>query len=791
MNVSRRWLEEFLRRPLEANDLARRLTMLGAAVDAIEPLHPGLEQVVIGLVESVRQHPNADRLSLCVVNAGSGQTANVVCGAPNVTAGKKYPFARVGTTLPGGLKLEKRKIRGETSEGMLCSAKELGLGTDHEGILELDTDAAPGTPLLEAIPLADDRLVLDISPSRPDLLGHKGIARELAHSFAIPFRLPTIPGAPAESIGTPRREAGLRAEVDGVATGTEDPAGCPRFLGAVLRGVKVAPSPRWLADRLTAVGVRPINNVVDATNYVMFELNQPMHAYDLADLKGPEVVARRAWSGEKLVTLDGVERSLTTDMTVIADATGAIGVAGVMGAAHVEVKDSTTDVFLECAYFDPRRVRRTRRTLNLSTEASQRFERGIDRWGGADALRRCIEIIQATAGGTVSGEPVDVWPEATNPPRLFLRTERVKQVLGVALSVADIEKYLVAIGCTVLNKPQDHRLAVDVPGWRPDLATEIDLVEEVARIHGYDNFPTELRPFRVGLFEEDPVEVAAARVRRGLVGWGLFEAQSLSFGTKEDEFSVPLMNPLSAEDAFLRRSLAPGLNRSLQANWSRHVRDVRLFEIGTVFRLGGPGERPHEERRVAGVVSGARSPAHWTAGGTAPDYDQWDLKSLFEAAVALAVPGGRVQVDTDGWVAVAPEGGRVGRAGPLGIEVPPWAAPPFGFEVTIDPSIRPTGKFEPLPVVQSAERDVALVLPPGISSAQVIEVLRNSVGTLLESAAVFDEYKNPAAGHGRSVAFHLVFRAADRTLRDAEVDAAVSRAVTALEGELGAKLRTS
>jgi phenylalanyl-tRNA synthetase beta chain len=576
-----------------------------------------------------------------------------------------------------------------------------------------------------------------------------------------------------------------------VVTGTEDPDGCPRFLGAVIRGVKVAPSPRWLADRLSAVGVRPINNVVDATNYVMLELNQPMHAYDLASLKGGEVVARRAWSGEKLVTLDHVERTLAPDMTVIADAAGAVGVAGVMGATHVEVRDSTTDIFLECACFDPRRIRRTRRALGLSTEASQRFERGVDRWGGPDALRRAIEIIQATAGGAVAGDAVDVWPEPGNPPRIFLRTTRVAQVLGVELERSAIEKYLVAIGCTVLYKPEDHRFAVDVPGWRPDLVSEIDLIEEVARLHGYDSFPTELRPFRTGSLAEEPLEAALARLRRGMAGWGLHEAQSLSFGSREAEDSVPLLNPMSAEEGFLRRSLTPGLRRALEANWSHHVRDVRLFELGTAFRLAGAGHRPEEEYRLAGIVSGARRPAHWTDAGGAPDYDTWDLKALFEAAVALAVPGARVQVDTDGWVAVNPEGRWVGQARSLDMEGPPWAAPGFGFEVAVDSGPRQTRQFVPIPTTQSAERDVALMLPPGVAAAQVVEVMYRSAGPLLERAQVFDEYKAPGAGAARSVAFHLVFRAPDRTLRDSEVDASLSRAVAALESELGAKLRTT
>src|SRR5918995_5297946 len=361
MNISLRWLEAFLRRPLDAQDVADRLTMLGAPVDAIEPLHTDLWELVVGLVEEVRQHPNADRLRVCRVNDGTAERRNVVCGAPNVTAGKRYPFARVGTTVPHGkggapMKIERAKLRGEVSEGMLCSARELGLGQEHDGILELDTDAVPGTPLLEAVPLSDHRLVVDVTPNRPDLLGHKGVARELAASYQTPFRLPTIAGAETLDV-PPERRAGTIGKAGEIAITIEDTVSCPRFHAALIRGTKVGASPAWLRGRLEAVGVRSINNVVDATNYVMLELNQPMHAYDAATLRGPALIVRRGRPGERLVTLDDEERELDGEMVAIADAEGVIGLAGVMGGASTEVSLETRDVLLEAAYWDPRRIR--------------------------------------------------------------------------------------------------------------------------------------------------------------------------------------------------------------------------------------------------------------------------------------------------------------------------------------------------------------------------------------------------------------------------------------------------
>jgi phenylalanyl-tRNA synthetase beta chain len=793
MNISLRWLEAFLRRPLDPRVVADRLAMLGAPVDAVESLHTGLGELVIGLVEEVRQHPNADRLRVCLVNDGTAERRHVVCGAPNVTAGKRYPFARIGTTVPHGksgapMKIERAKLRGELSEGMLCSARELGLGQDHDGILELETDAAPGTPLLEAVPLSDHRLEVDVTPNRPDLLCHKGVARELSASYGSPFRLPPIPGA--ESLDVPSaRRATATGKAGAIGIAIEDPASCPRFHAALIRGTRVGPSPAWLRARLEAVGVRAINNVVDATNYVMLELNQPMHAYDAALLRGSALVVRRARAGERLVTLDDVERTLDGEMIAIADAEGVIGLAGVMGGASTEVSLETRDVLLEAAFWDPPRIRRTRRALGMSTEASYRFERTIDRWGGADAMRRCIELVLATGGGELAEAPLDLWPEPSHPPRIFLRPARVAQVLGVEVPWNAIEQYLVAIGATAVSKPDDGRIAVDVPGWRPDLVREIDLIEEIARLHGYDAFPSDLRPFRMGALPEAPEEIAAAAVRRGMVEQGLYEVSRLPLGPADGEQSIRLRNPLSAEDAWLRRRLLPGLVRLVEGNWANHVEDVRLFEIGTAFAAGRPGKRPREERRLAAVLTGRREPRHWTGSGEGR-FDLWDLKGRFEAAVALAIPGAVVQVERNAWVARDAEGRIVGEAGPLAADAPPWAAPLFGFELVLDPSPRRPPQFTPLPATPASDRVLALLLPEGVTAGSVEDVLRRAGGALLERVAVESDYRGAELPAGvRSVAFRLVFRAPDRTLRDVEVDQAETRLLAALAEELGVRRR--
>jgi phenylalanyl-tRNA synthetase beta chain len=787
MNVSLRWLEDFLRRPLEPGDVAERLAMLGAPVDAIEPLHDDLGDIVVALVEEVRPHPNADRLRLCTVNDGAYERHTVVCGASNVTAGHKYPFARVGTTLPGGLHIEPRTIRGETSSGMLCSARELGLGQDHEGILELATAAVPGTPLLKALPLADHRLVVDVGPNRPDLLCHKGIARDLSASYATPFRLPVIPRAAGLDI-PPARRMGVSGDVGGLEIVIEDTESCPRFHGALVRGARVGPSPEWLKRRLEAVGVRSINNVVDATNWVMLELNQPMHAYDAAKLHWSRLIVRRATPGERVTTLDEVERTLNDDMVAIADPEGVIGIAGVMGGASTEVSAETRDVLLEGAYWDPARIRRTRRTLGLSTEASYRFERGIDRWGGADAMRRCLEIILTTAGGELADAPVDLWPSPTHPPRIFLRSARVAQVLGVELPSEELERHLVATGATVVSKPEDGRIAVDVPGWRPDLQGEVDLIEEIARLHGYDAFPSDLRAFRTGNLPDAPIERVASSVRRGMAAQGFYEVVSLPMGPRDREDSVRLLNPLSAEDAYLRRRMLPGLVRLVERNWANHIADVRLFEIGTAFSASSPGDRPAEERRLAAVLTGRREPPHWS--GPDEPFDLWDLKGRLEAAAALAVPEAEIQVEGNAWIVRDKTGRVVGEAGPLAADAPPWAAPLFGLELAIDPSPRRPTAFVALPATPASERVLALLIPDGARAGRVVEAIRQAGTALLESVTIESEYRGGELPAGtRSVAFRLTFRAPDRTLRDSEVDEAESRILEALATGLGLRRR--
>ncbi len=784
MNVSVAWLEAMLGRTLDPKETAERLTLLGAAVDAIEPLYEGLDDVVVAEVEEVGKHPNADRLSLCKVNAG-GELLEVICGAPNVTAGKRYPFAPVGATLPGGFTLERRKIRGIASNGMLCSAKELGLGTDHSGILELHTDAALGTPLVEALGLKDTRLVVDVTPNRPDLLGHRGVARDLAAATGGSLRLASIPGLAAKSKAARRVER--TGTVDGVTVTIDDAEGCPRYVAAVIRGVRVGPSPAWLQARLRGVGLRPINNVVDATNYILYEYGQPLHAFDLTRLRGGAVIVRRARKSERLTTLDGVARALDPEMTMICDGEGPIAVAGVMGGGNSEVGPETTDLLLECAAFDPKRIRRTRTQLKMSTDASYRFERGVDVQDLAAVARRAVDVIIAVAGGAEREAALDVFPVPVQPRTVFLRPARVEHLLGVPVTVKEIEGILTRLGFTVA--PREERVAVQVPGWRPDVTREVDLIEEIARVRGFDSFPVEVRPYRPTTVPEDPRERAKARLRTLLTGFGLNEARSIPFDAG-GEGAQAIKNPLSQEEGYLRRELLPGLVRAVERNWAAHERNVRLFEIGNVFRARGEDIVPEERLRLAAVLTGLRAPWDWTNPPGPPDpakwdFDLWDVRAMLEACAGLAGPmDAAIAPDGDGWVLRDAAGAVRGHARALTAEAPPWAGALVGFELDLDATPRPTHRFEPLPAHPAVTRDLALLLPPGVTAGSVEDEIRAAAGNLLEDLGVFDEYRGKELGERRSVAWSLSFRASDRTLRDEEVDTVIARVLKRLEERL-------
>ncbi|HEX6132594.1 MAG TPA: phenylalanine--tRNA ligase subunit beta [Longimicrobiales bacterium] len=818
MNISYRWLTELLPGlALTPRQVADRLAMLGAPVDEIVDLGGPLRDILIARVLRTERHPNADRLSLCTVDAGVAAPLQVVCGAANVKAGAYYPFAPVGASLPGGITIRKAKIRGTESQGMLCSERELGLGRDHQGILELHGEFEPGRSFIESAGLDDVRLVVDVTPNRPDLLSHIGIAREIAAAEGLTLRLHDLPGstAAAEPHVAPHDDVYI-ARAAGVTVRIDDPDLCPHYFGLVIRDVQVGPSPEWLASRLRAIGLRPISNVVDATNYVLQELGHPLHAFDL-DRLGDTVVVRRARSGERITTLDGTARRLTDEMLVIADAERPVAVAGVMGGADTEVHDGTRNILLECAIFEPRAIRGTRRALGLSTDASYRFERGVDPHGTMTAMARTASLILAVAGGTAESRGAFAGSDMPPLPEVALRLDRVEQVLGMRFDADTIRDHLRPLGFDV-SVTDEHSLRVAVPGYRGfDVHREDDLIEEIARRHGYDAFPDELRPFRPSVVPTHPLFVVEDRLRTLLVARGMLEARTAAFAPAS-EGDVELLLPLAATESRLRRSLVPGLIHRAESNFARGARSVRLFEIGTVFAAAQDGALPAESTRLALVLSGPARRPHWT--GDTPAFDVWDLKAVAEdvaRALGLAVraaqqddrvaardpagdgglpPGARDVIDPAlSFRLSAPHDqdaiGYAGRVRDGVVDAPAWADDVWVLEVELSSDAgRPPVEFAELPQYPAVERDLALLVGVERRSAEVVDAIRAAGGVLLESAEPFDQYTGAGVPEDRrSIAYRLRFRAPDRTLTDAEVDAAVRRVLTRLGEDLGVQQR--
>jgi phenylalanyl-tRNA synthetase beta chain len=789
MNASYQWLKDFVDIDASPSELRDLLTMRCATVDDVVVLRQDLNDIVIGRVIEAGPHPNSDHLWVTKVDAGDRELRDVVCGAPNVAVGSLYPFAPVGATLPGGLKIEKRKIRGAVSEGMLCSARELGLGTDHQGILALDIDVEPGSRFLDVVPVGDTRIVIDVLPNRPDLLSHEGLAREIAAATGKQLHRPQHP--PATLLMAKKSNGPISIEVT-----VEDTEGSPRYMTAIIRNVTVGPSPDWLASRIEAAGARSISNVVDVTNYMLHGFGQPMHAFDLARLDGGKVIVRRAHNGEKLVTLDGVDRTLDDSMTVIADASRAQAIAGVIGGKGSEVTEGTTDILLEVAAFDPQRVRATRRKLGISTDASYRFERGVDQAAIPNLLGYAVELITRVAGGVREGDPTDAHTPYVHPGAIRLRPSRVALVLGEEISMEEMELNLANIEF-IVNRDSGE-LLVTPPSFRADISGEVELIEEIARLHGYENFSSEIRPFRPGTVPDAPMHIVSRQVRGVLIAAGLFEARPMPFVRAGiDEHRV--RNPLAEDEAFLRTTLLDTLARRAEHNFAHMQRNVRLFEIGTVFAegrepaSGAPIERVH----AAAVVAGDRRPAHFTEPHP-PHYDEWDAKAIAESIARAAWPSATIALDPSVgevlWI-ISVDGTAVGSVRRVNADLPVWAAPLYGVEVDLDAhpiSSTSAKRYKPIAVMPAIEVDLALIVPNSVTSAQVADAIRGSAGELLEALQVFDEFRGAGIPEGnRSLAWRLTFRHPERTLRDREIQGRTAKILSTLEAALGIRQRTS
>lgn len=793
MKVVFSWLREFCDPGISAEDAAELLTRHTVAVEAVEHPWKGLSGVVAATVVDKRRHPRSDRLVLAELDTGS-RRAQVAAGVGNFEPGDVVPYAPPGARVPALVEpLRVRELRGERSEGMICSPSELAIGQDHSRILILPSGVRAGTDVKSWLGLEDEAVIeLDLEPNRPDLLSVIGTARELSAVSGAPF----TPRRPSPRESDERTEDAARLEV-------LDPGACPRFVGRVLRGVSLVASPLWAQARLSASGMRAVSAVVDATNYVMLEMGQPMHPYDLDLLAGKGLVVRRATELERVVTLDGVERILTVEDLVIADEERAVGVAGVMGSTIAEVSERTRDVLLESASFEAAGILRTSRRLGLRTEASVRFERGVDPESPSAAADRALELMIDWSGGTLLAGALEA---GSAPPRrrVGVRPSRASLVVGERLDKAQVTGSLRRLQLDPVH--EGERVIVEVPGYRHDLTREIDLIEEVARIHGYDAVVSSLPKVRQvgGLTREQSTRW---RLRDVLSGAGLFEARSTSFLSDSQlglylgrqPRTVRIANPVSDETPHLRPALLPGLVSAVRRNLDSHVPAVRLFELGAVWTRAPVA--PVEEERVSAVLAGA-SGQGWPA--ERRELDFFDVKGVLEVLLE-SIGVGEWRLESPGASPFHPGrsarvilgGIDVGVVGELHpqvlrrIDVPVRIA---AFELAVPSLLAATARdvrYRALPRFPAVHRDLAFTVDVAAAAADVEAVIREAAGALLDTCALFDVFEGHPVPEGKkSLAFSLSFRAADRTLTAKEVDAVVGVVADRLRRELGAELRT-
>lgn len=803
MKVLSSWLHEFLDAPVSPEAIAEAFDDLGTPVEEETRLGEGLDGIVVAKVLDLNPHPNADKIQLVNVDLGDGEPLQICCGAFNMAVGDRVPLATLGTTMPGGMKIERRKLRGEWSNGMLCSSREIGLGDDHAGIKILDPALGLGTPITEALGVLPDVLWdLEINPNRPDAMSVMGVARDLAAKVGVGFHLPTPPAA-ASSIGEPVTwtSGGPGGSATAVmAGGTEftvdvaSPDGCGRFVARVLRNVDPsAASPAWLQQRLTDLGMRPISALVDISNYVMLELGQPNHPYDLAKVPGATLRARWARDGETLTTLDEVERTFTTeDLLITGGDDRAVGIAGVMGGADCEISDTTTDVLLEMAWFDPTSISRTSRRLGLRSEASARFEKGVDPAIADLAADRFCQLAAEICGATT--EPVQVDVRGTLParPPVLVRTARVNAILGTDLASTRIAELLEPIGFGAVAIGEDHR--VTVPTWRFDSATEIDVIEEAGRHYGYRNIPNrELAEARVGGLTE--LQKERRGVRRLLCGLGLAESQPLPFlapgqlaAAGLDPTGIELVNPLVAEESVLRTALLPGLVAAVAHNHARRQLGIGIWEIGHVFLPGLTGQvLPDEREHVAVVLAGREAPAAVEVWQVLAEQFRLAVPAVENAEIAGLHPTRAARVFVSG-VAV----GIVGEIDPAVLDRHDIGERVAYLEVDLGALLRAprrSAAYRQISKFPSSDIDLAFEVPDDVS-ALAVEATLACGHELVWSVRLFDVYRGvPVADGSRSLAFAIRLQAVDRTLTDTEVAEVRTGLINAVEQAHGATLR--
>jgi phenylalanyl-tRNA synthetase beta chain len=813
MKFTFNWLKEYVDVEQSAAEIADRLTMLGLEVDSVVDLHQGLEEIRIGQVLTVVPHPNADRLTVCSVQVG-GDNIPVVCGAPNVRPGQYTAVALPGIRLPSGMVVREAKIRGVVSKGMLCSEKELGLSDDHSGIMDIAPPVSVDDSFIDIMGLNDTVIEVDLTPNRPDCASVIGIAREVAGFTGKKLQMAAVACASTAPYGD---GGNFSVEI-------KAPADCPRYAARLLRNVRIAPSPRWLRQRLLHVGLRPINNIVDITNLVMMEYGQPLHAFDFARLAGGRIVVRLAEEGEKFTTLDSIDRELDAEMLLICDAEKPVAIAGIMGGLNSEVSEATTEVLLESAYFNPISIRRTARKLHMATDASYRFERGVDAGGTRTAMERAVQLMIDIAGGEPVPEVVDNCPGLTEPPLLILRVQRTGELLGMELSAEEIAARLRAIDIEAAILDADT-LQVRPPTFRVDLEREIDLVEEVARVIGFNEIPSTLPAVPMSFPEHDRGRELRQQVEVIMTSLGFSEAVNYSFGSDRHgdrlnlaaddaaRRTVKLLNPLSDEQNVMRTMLLPGLLENVQHNVNRQTTSLRLFETGKVFLSRAEGDtatigQPEEITRVTGVLSGRRHPAspllHFgtaqadilDAKGAAEvlllrlrlddahfDYDNSpnEVPPYVEPGTCMRLKAGSMDLGVIGQV----HGGVLKN---FGIK-----QPVYFFDIDLDAlqQVEPAPKsYISLPKFPSVNWDIAMLVPEKTPVGDVLGAVADCGEEIVERVELFDIYRGKAIEAGfKSVALSVTYRSQSGTLDDSTVEKVHRKIINLLETEFSGRLR--
>lgn len=822
MKVSLKWLSEYVEVPEDLKAFCDRLDLTGTGVEGVERTGDIYDHVVTGQILEKEAHPDSDHMWVTKVDVGSAnvdkegnpEPLQIVCGAQNFNQGDHVVVATIGAVLPGDFKIKKSKLRGVVSCGMNCSARELGIGSDHDGIMILPEDAPIGMPLADYLNLSDTILDLEITPNRPDCLSMVGMAREVGAMYA------TDAKNPLDEMEAALKEASDMPSVDELASVTvKDVDRCPRYTARVIKNVKVGPSPDWLAERVTAAGARSINNVVDVTNYILFLFGQPLHAFDydkLVDETGKaNVIVRAAKEGEKLQTLDEEERELTEDMTVIATPEKAVGLAGVMGGFDSEVTDETTTILLEAATFEPGRTSRTSRNLGLISESSMRYERRVDDVEIDRMSAAAAQLLAEVSGGVVVPGVIDIYNTKTESETLEFRVPRFQAMMGETIPREFIVDMLQRLGCEV-NVEEEDTLKVVPPTFRPDLEREIDLYEEVLRLYGMDRIPSTLPggPGRVGIKTE--AQRIMDKINNTLRACGLNETMTYSFAdpheleqlrmpTEGMGIPVELLNPLNAEQSVMRQSIIPGLMRSVAYNQSRGVHNIQLYETGVVF-FGAEGKKsPKERNRLAAVMAGAMNDPAWNKESL--NFGFFDGKGVIESLMrelALAKPRfkalsaeeaphlqpGRAAQVLDGGTVL----GWIGEIHPLACDTYEVQAPLVAFELDLDALIkcaRPARDYVDVPVFPAVTMDVAFVVDEEVTHEQLLRCITSAGGKLLDTVQLFDVYRDEVRlGAGKkSMAYALEYRAADRTLTTEEVDKQHARLIKKVCGATGAEVR--